>query len=245
MSFRVNYKLLIFMTLVCFSSAVIGEENSAEPGRILTGEELFVACGFCHGAQGQGGPALDAPALAGMEAWYVERQLHAFRDRQRGMHPEDVPGLQMSIVSGMARNDSTIKNLAAYIEAMPTDGPPEKARDGSIAGTERPFIWRSKYAKLTPPKPANVTAGGAIYKATCLVCHGPNAEGNQALGAPKLTLTPAWYQHRQLQYYRDGLRGVNTSNVYDLQMAAFGKLLTDDQQIADVVAYIKSIGADE
>ena len=34
----------------------------------VPGEELYQACGFCHGAQGQGRQRLDAPALAGMEA---------------------------------------------------------------------------------------------------------------------------------------------------------------------------------
>ncbi|MBT5332059.1 MAG: c-type cytochrome, partial [Porticoccaceae bacterium] len=41
----------------------------------VPGEELWDVCSFCHGVQGQGGPALDAPPLAGMEAWYVKRQL--------------------------------------------------------------------------------------------------------------------------------------------------------------------------
>lgn len=33
--------------------------------------ELFAACGFCHGDQGQGRQRLDAPAIAGLQAWYL------------------------------------------------------------------------------------------------------------------------------------------------------------------------------
>jgi len=197
---------------------------------------------FCHGAQAQGGPALDAPPLAGMEAWYTERQLIAFRDRKRGMHDEDVPGLQMSIVSGMLRNEQTLKNIAAYLESLPTGAAPEKTRDGKEAGTERPFIWKSKYASLSVPNAPDLTRGADIYKTSCLACHGASAEGNQALGAPKLTELPDWYQQRQLQYYRDGIRGNPAEGTYAIQMAAFGKLLKTNQEIADVVAYIESIG---
>jgi len=104
----------------------------------VDGEELFKVCSFCHGTQGQGGPALDAPALAGMEAWYVERQLHNFRNRVRGTHYDDVPGVQMSIVSGMVRNQATIENIAAYIQSLEPGAPPELTRQGGVAGTARP-----------------------------------------------------------------------------------------------------------
>ena len=94
-------------------------------GDAVPPEELFEVCAFCHGPQGQGSQRMDAPALAGMEAWYVERQLHNFRNRARGMHAEDVTGLQMSIVSGVTRNDATIRAMAAYLEAMEPGAGPE------------------------------------------------------------------------------------------------------------------------
>ena len=206
----------------------------------VPGEELWNVCSFCHGAQGQGGPALDAPALAGMEAWYVERQLHNFRNRTRGMHYEDVPGVQMSIVSGMVRNEATIKNIAAHIESMTPGAPPEMVR-GEVAGTDRPFIWRSKYAKLVHPNPPDLENGAALYLSSCAACHGFDGRGNQALGAPNLTDQTDWYMHRQLQYFKDGLRGDDPSDTYGMQMAIFAKVLTDAQAIADVVAYIKSL----
>jgi cytochrome c oxidase subunit 2 len=47
--------------------------------------------------------------------------------------------------------------------------------------------------------------------------------------------------HRQLQYFKDGLRGDDPSDTYGMQMAIFAKVLPDEQAIADVVAYIKSL----
>ncbi len=207
----------------------------------VDGEDLFKVCGFCHGTQGQGGPALDAPPLAGMEAWYVERQLHNFRNRVRGTHYDDVPGVQMSIVSGMVRNQTTIENIAAHIENMEPGAPPELARGGEVAGTARPFIWRSQYAALEHPEEPDIENGKTVYAGACTACHGETGQGNEALGSPRLTDLPDWYMERQLQYFRDGLRGEYPSDTFGLQMAAFAKTLADNQAIADVVAYIKSL----
>lgn len=210
----------------------------------VDGEELFRVCSFCHGTQGQGGPALDAPALAGMEAWYVERQLQNFRNRARGTHYDDVPGVQMSIVSGMVRNQATISNVAAYIESMPPGAPPELTNQGEVAGTARPFIWRSPYAALDHPDEPDTDNGRNLYMSTCAVCHGADGQGNQALGSPKLTNLQDWYLHRQLLYFRDGLRGASSGDIFGMQMAPFAKLLADEQAIADVVAYIGSLNSE-
>ena len=43
---------------------------------------------------------------------------------------------------------------------------------------------------------------------------------------------------RQLMYFRDGIRGAHPADIRGQQMAVMSKLLTTDQSIADVVAYI-------
>ena len=225
------------------TAAIDKQENfTSSSNRFIDGETLFTTCAFCHGAQAQGGPALDAPPLAGMDAWYTINQLKAFRTGKRGTHMEDIPGLQMSIVSGMLRNDETIKSIAEYLESLPTDAPVEKARDGSEASTERAFVWRSKYADLEPSSAPDIANGSALYKTSCRLCHGTNAEGNKGLQAPRLTNLPDWYQHRQLQYFQDGIRGTPAEGAYAAQMALFAKRLKNDQDIADVVAYVISLG---
>ncbi len=207
-------------------------------GEAVPAEELYEVCAFCHGPQGQGSERLDTPALAGMEAWYVERQLHNFRDRVRGMHPEDLTGLQMSIVSGMARNDATIRALAQYIEAM-EPGAGLEMINGEPVTTGRPYVWHSDYAEFTSPEPGDADRGAQAY-ITCGVCHGPNGEGNEALASPGLTDLQDWYQARQLQYFRDGIRGRGAGDIYGAQMAAMSTTLTD-QTIADLIAHIDTL----
>ena len=207
-------------------------------GEAVPAEELYEVCAFCHGPQSQGSERLDAPALAGMEAWYVERQLHNFRNRTRGMHPEDLTGLQMSIVSGMARNDATIRALAQYIEAM-EPGAGLETLNGEPVTTGRPYVWHSDYAEFTSPEPGDADRGAQAY-ITCGVCHGPNGEGNEALASPGLTDLQDWYQARQLRYFRDGIRGRGAGDIYGAQMAAMSTTLTD-QTIADLIAYIDTL----
>lgn len=207
-------------------------------GEAVPAEELYEVCAFCHGPQGQGSERLDTPALAGMEAWYVERQLHNFRDRVRGMHAEDLTGLQMSIVSGMARNDATIRALAQYIEAM-EPGAGLETLNGEPVTTGRPYVWHSDYAEFTSPEPGDADRGAQAY-ITCGVCHGPNGEGNEALASPGLTDLQDWYQARQLRYFRDGIRGRGAGDIYGAQMAAMSTTLTD-QTIADLIAYIDTL----
>ena len=207
-------------------------------GEAVPAEELYEVCAFCHGPQGQGSERLDAPALAGMEAWYVERQLHNFRDRIRGMHAEDLTGLQMSIVSGMTRNNATIRTLAEYIAGM-EPGAGLEMLNGEPVTTGRPYIWHSDYADFTSPEPGDAARGAQAY-VTCGVCHGPAGEGNEALAAPKLTDIQGWYQARQLRYFKDGIRGRGAGDIFGAQMAAMSMTLTD-QTIADLIAYIDTL----
>jgi cytochrome c oxidase subunit II len=83
----------------------------------------------------------------------------------------------------------------------------------------------------------DATAGQALY-ATCSTCHGPQGEGNRDLNAPKLSGQAAWYLVRQLQHYKQGLRGVHEGDTYGKQMVPFASLLADDAAIRNVVAHI-------
>ena len=65
--------------------------------------------------------------------------------------------------------------------------------------------------------------------------------GLEALGAANLTYLSEVYMARQLMYFRDGIRGAHPEDTRGQQMAAMAELLTDDQMIADVVAYISEI----
>ncbi|HAY45644.1 MAG TPA: hypothetical protein DCY55_05100 [Gammaproteobacteria bacterium] len=222
--------------LLCFSSSGFTQATLQSPNETVSGEEIFVVCTFCHGGSVQGNDRRDGPALAGLEAWYLELQMHNFKNGIRGYLAEDIPGQVMHYASPMLRNDFTIKSVAEYIAALE----PGKPMAENAVGP-RPYLWDSPYAGLDPAILGDAEAGKATYSSVCTVCHGEDGRGNEALGAANLTYLSELYMVRQLMYFRDGIRGAHPDDVRGQQMAAMSKLLVDDQSIADVVAYISGL----
>jgi cytochrome c553 len=89
---------------------------------------------------------------------------------------------------------------------------------------------------------AGDAAKGKTLYATCGACHGANAEGMEALNAPKLAGQEEWYVIRQLQNFKNGIRGKDPKDTYGMQMAPMAQTLPTDQAMQDVAAYIKSLG---
>jgi cytochrome c oxidase subunit 2 len=159
-----------------------------------------------------------------------------YRNGIRGNVAEDVPGQVMYFSRGMLRNDATIKSLAEHISTME----PGKPMAANGIG-ERPYLWESPYAGIDPSISADAEAGKKTYSTVCVACHGAEGKGLEALGAANLLYLSETYMARQLMYFRDGIRGAHPKDTRGQQMAAISKMLTDDQTIADVVAYISEL----
>ena len=84
----------------------------------MRGEDIFVTCESCHGDEGQGIWALNAPRLNGVNDWYLVRQLNNYKQGIRGSHPQDLYGKQMTLMAGVLRDDQAIKDLVAYINTL-------------------------------------------------------------------------------------------------------------------------------
>ncbi len=89
---------------------------------------------------------------------------------------------------------------------------------------------------------ADVTAGEALY-IPCIACHGADGEGNVALASPAIAGQSEEYLARQLQNFKSGLRGANPEDTGGAQMRPMAATLADDAAVANVVAYIASLGA--
>ena len=87
-------------------------------GDSTKGRKLYVTCGACHGHEGQGIWALNAPRLAGMSDWYLVTQLKNFKQGIRGAHPDDLYGSQMAMMSRILGDDQAINDLVAYINTL-------------------------------------------------------------------------------------------------------------------------------
>jgi len=87
-------------------------------GNAKNGQERFVPCGACHGANGRGIQATNAPGLKGMSDWYLVTQLKNFKQGIRGAHPKDLYGPQMASMAAMLGDDQAINDLVAYINTL-------------------------------------------------------------------------------------------------------------------------------
>ena len=181
---------------------------------------LYVAaCASCHGADGQGNPRIDAPALAGLSAAYLARQIDGFRRGYRGLHPGDVEGAEMRpMIEGVAEAD--LAALGAWLSSLPL--PPS---GDAAAGAE---------ASAVDP------ARGETLYAACAVCHGRSGEGNDALGAPRLAGQASWYTARQLRKFIAGVRGSHPDDTSGASMRASVADL-DPRDVPDIVAWVETL----
>ena len=173
-------------------------------------------CASCHGGAGEGNAALKAPALTQLSKWYLSRQLNHFISGVRGAHPEDTLGQQMAAgMVGIAESD--IDPLATLIsEQLPAYRP-------------------------APSAEGDVNRGKDYYTNLCSACHGGDALGNEALGAPALGGQNDWYLAQQYEGFLKGWRGTHPDDRYGAQMARLAPALSANDQVADVIRYIGSL----
>lgn len=175
-------------------------------------------CQSCHQADGSGNAALQAPALAAQQPDYLLRQLQHFQTGLRGAHAEDGTGAQMRAALPKDLTSEDLQALASHFAALPA---PAKAAQAIDA--------------------VQVDKGRRIYINSCGACHGPKAEGVKALNAPSLRQLDAAYLQRQLRYFRTGVRGAEKADKPGRQMALMARTLQNEQDIAQVIAYIGSL----
>ena len=89
-------------------------------GDAKNGQKPFVTCGACHGADGRGIQAMNAPRLAGMSDWYMVTQLKNYKLGIRGAHPKDMYGNQMALMAAILTDDQAINDLVAYTDSLNT-----------------------------------------------------------------------------------------------------------------------------
>ena len=180
------------------------------------GAKLFAPCGACHGSKGEGNPTLNAPAIAGQDAAYLERQLRNFRTDRRGAHKSDLPGAQMRTLA-LSLDDAAVVKLASHVASLP------KTISAAPAG-------------------GNLHNGANLYHGKCGACHGGTAQGNPALKAPRLTGLDAAYIKRQFAHFRDGVRGTDPQDIPGRQMALMARTLPTGRDLDDVIAFIQQQG---
>lgn len=226
MRINLSYSALVFVTLLFVGCSNSTEQKQpdkkttteAEPavtGNAQKGKALYLTCAVCHGQNAEGIAALSSPSLADQEPYYLTMQLNNFRTNKRGTHEKDVFGAQM-LPMAKALNSEGIADVIAYIKTLqPTK--PEATIEGNAAN------------------------GKIYYSMICGACHGPGATGIESLHSPRLVGMQDWYLERQLNNFRDSIRGTAKGDVFGAQMQQIAASIPDDQTIKDLVAYLSSL----
>ena len=197
------------------AQATFAETQNVVNGNATLGAAQYAVCAACHGQQGEGLQALNAPKIAGQSPWYLKRQLQNYKAGRRGTHDDDIFGKQMAPMAATLVNDAAIDNVIAHIQSFP-DNPSPATIDGDVVNGQR------------------------LYN-TCAYCHGKDAEGIQAINAPRMAGMTDWYLASQLKNFRAGVRGQHPQDFYGKQMGFMGRTIHDDQKINDLIAYINTL----
>jgi len=139
-------------------------------------------CASCHGDHGQGNAAAGFPRLAGLNAAYLQAQLHAFAEGRR-QNPVMMPIARALTSAQITAVAGYYAGLAPSAQPAISGGPASSARGAVIA---QRGIWQ----RAVPG---------------CEQCHGPNGMGVGA-AFPALAGQPASYIASQLRAWTQDRR---------------------------------------
>ncbi|NMG35342.1 c-type cytochrome [Azoarcus sp. TTM-91] len=182
---------MLSATLRCARPVILAALLAAGPGFAADGGKIYregganpvaVACTSCHGADGQGLGAAGFPALAGVSAAYVAKQLADFRSGSR-INPVMQPIAQ-------ALSEGEIAAVASRVSAMPGPVIKRVTRADEASGMGATLALRGAWERNIPE---------------CVACHGPGGAGVGG-GFPPLAGQSPEYLAAQLNAWRQGTR---------------------------------------
>jgi cytochrome c553 len=184
-------------------------------GDASAGKDKSVACGACHGADGNSAvPTF--PKLAGQGQRYLVKQLQDIRD---GARPIPTMAGQLD-----GKSDQDLADIAAFYAAQPGSG--GQTNPELLALGEK--VYRSGVAERDV--------------AACTACHSPTGQGNAPAGFPALAGQHAEYIATQLRAYRKGYEDpsgrTNDGDAKIMRTTAFG---LSDGEIDAVASYIAGL----
>ncbi|MEM7248174.1 MAG: c-type cytochrome [Acidobacteriota bacterium] len=178
--------LIGFLLMTAGASIAQGNGGAASGAESADGPspETLAACATCHGASGEGDRTKAAPSLAGMPAWYLDKQAEAFiHGRRKALKDEGGHGEEMvRLLKTMDRAElAKVARHYASLEPIPIESEQGDAQRGGL-------LYRGRGA--------------------CINCHLQSGWGAQRSGAPPITILPDWYFIQQMRAFRQGERVV-------------------------------------
>jgi mono/diheme cytochrome c family protein len=242
MRWPLNHRVVMRLwNYLFFRPGIFEPDQSKSPawnrgGYLVTGA---AHCGACHtpknifGADRRGhgfgggqiagwfAPRLDGAARSGLKSWSADDIVEYLSSGRNGKSHADGPMAEVVINSTSKMSDGDIRAIATYLKDLP-------------AGAAEPDV--------TPPPPADMATGKAVYARACIACH--EADGS---GAPRIypplpgnALLQSADPLSTLRIILDGAQTLTTPRAPNPgSMPAYANQLSD-QEIVDVANYIRN-----
>ena len=205
----------IIATLVLLVVSLTSLPTAAE-GFSVDGSALYLDnCSTCHGQYAEGNIEFMVPALAGYPSNYLLRQIGLFLTGQR-TGVDEAGRIKKMIAS---QNKLTVDELVQITNYLAELDIPTLQQDIKPVG----LYERTLYSK------------------GCSSCHGADASGVEAQGAPRLTGQYYWYIKSQLVSFREGHRGTHDGDNYGRQMKMMADQIATDADIDILANYLLTL----
>lgn len=184
-----------------------------QPGDAKAGQAKAVACGACHGADGNSSDA-QYPKLADQNERYIVTQLMRFKSGVR----------QNPIMAGMAAalSPQDMHDIGAYFSGQKRVA---GVADEKLAAAGAQLYREGDASRGVP---------------ACMACHGPDGAGNPGWRVPNIAGQHADYVQAQLKAWHDGTAW--GSDAHSKIMPTISQRLTA-QDIAAVSSYVEGLHA--
>jgi cytochrome c oxidase subunit 2 len=90
---------------------------------------------------------------------------------------------------------------------------------------------------------ANLVNGKTKF-VVCEACHQKTGGGSKEIGAPRIAGQNHWYEQRQLENFKAGIRGTKPEDTFGAVMRPMALTLVTDQDVEDVIAYFGTLTAE-
>lgn len=173
------------------------------------GMRIYETCATCHLPEGWGNSDGTYPQIAGQHQNVLIQQLLDIRNGIRD-NPLMYPFVQERTIGGY----QALSDVVAYVATLPMNPDHKK---GPFSDLSNEF-----------------EQGKKLYQQNCAVCHGQQAEGDNATLTPKLYGQNHPYLKRQIEQVKKGYRKVNPA------MMAVASALSQEQLdlIVNFISYI-------
>jgi disulfide bond formation protein DsbB len=236
-----------------------------DPQAAARGKKAFVSCMACHGKDGKGMPKMGKTLVASpFVNGHDDKSLVEFIKKGRGpTDPDNTTKVGMPPKGGNpALKDPQLQDIVAYIRSLngataaaaapaPTPAPVAAAQPSLptaapvlVTAPVRSAAAPTPTVSKAPSSPTDIIARGKKAYVSCIACHGKDATGVKNMGknliespfVAKLT------DDALVDFIKKGRGPTDPDNTTKVGMPPKGgNPALKDEQIRDIVAYIRSL----